>query len=275
MRKLLLGILFLACWVPTTMLHAAPISEAGIAAQEVVMTKLAKLERNNNGKYIRSSKLQALTLIKETIEKYPELAASLTSFVISQGVGVTTTVTTACQAAAKSDQAAAIVAAAIKAAPPALAAAAVSAAISVSPKQASAITTAAINAVLKQEAAITSAAVSAAPLQAAIITQAALKAAGSTEIRRLIAVAASNAGVSEQVINKALRDVTNKNGSYEIFKKDTDDVVSSTITKGSSSEGNSSPLGVAVPIGSTGATGSTGGGGSIACVKNGVTASCS
>ncbi|MBH1971522.1 hypothetical protein FK216_09405 [Moraxellaceae bacterium AER2_44_116] len=277
MRKLLLGFLLIASLAPTTMLYAAPLSTASLAAQQTVMTELAKLEKSS-GKYIRSSKLQALKLIKDAIEKNPELAPSLTSFVISQGVGVSAAVKTACQAAAKFDQAAAITTAAIQAAPPALAAAVTAAAISVSPKQAAAITTAAINAVLKQAPAITSAAVTAAPLQANAITKAALKAAGSTEVRRLIAVAASNAGVSVQVINSALKNITNKNGSYEVFQKDTSNAVSSSITIGSNSEPttNSSAMTfTGSTTSSTGATGSTGGGGSIACVKNGVTASCS
>ena len=219
-----------------------------------------------------------MKLIKDAIEKNPELAASLTSFVISQGVGVSATVTTACQAAAKSDQAAAITAAAIQAAPPALAAAITAAAISVSPKQAAAITTAAINAVLKQAPAITSAAVTAAPLQANAITKAALKAAGSTEVRRLIAVAASNAGVPVQVINNELKNITNKNGVYEVFQKDTSNTVNSTMTMGSNSEPTTTITNSSATTltgSTTGATGSIGGGGSIACVKNGVTASCS
>lgn len=277
MRKLLLGVLLIASLLPTTVLYAASLSAVSLAAQQTVMTKLAKLEKNN-GKYIRSSKLQALKLIKDAIEKNPELAPSLTSFVISQGVGVSATVTTACQAAAKSDQAAAITAAAIQAAPPALAAAVTAAAISVSPKQAAAITTAAINAVLKQAPAITSAAVTAAPLQANAITKAALKAAGSTEVRRLIAVAASNAGVPVQVINNELKNITNKNGAYEVFQKDTSNTVNSTMTMGSNSEPTTTITNSSATTltgSTTGATGSIGGGGSIACVKNGVTASCS
>jgi hypothetical protein len=257
------------------MLYAAPLSTASLAAQQTVMTELAKLEKSS-GKYIRSSKLQALKLIKDAIEKNPELAPSLTSFVISQGVGVSAAVKTACQAAGKSDQAAAITSAAIQAAPPALAAAITAAAISVSPKQAAAITTAAINAVLKQAPAITSAAVTAAPLQADAITKAALKAAGSTEIRRLIAVAAANAGVSVQVINNVLKNITTQNGSYEVFQKDASNAVSSTITIGSNSESNNSATTLTgSTTSSTGTTNSTGGGGSISCVKNGVTASCS
>jgi hypothetical protein len=277
MRKLLLGVLLIASLLPTTVLYAASLSAVSLAAQQTVMTELAKLEKNN-GKYIRSSKLQALKLIKDAIEKNPELAASLTSFVISQGVGVSATVTTACQAAAKSDQAAAITAAAIQAAPPALAAAITAAAISVSPKQAAAITTAAINAVLTQAPAITSAAVTAAPLQANAITKAALKAAGSTEVRRLIAVAASNAGVPVQVINNELKNITNKNGVYEVFQKDTSNTVNSTMTMGSNSEPTTTITNSSATTltgSTTGATGSIGGGGSIACVKNGVTASCS
>ena len=277
MHKLLLGVLLIASLLPTTVLYAASLSAVSLAAQQTVMTELAKLEKNN-GKYIRSSKLQALKLIKDAIEKNPELAASLTSFVISQGVGVSATVTTACQAAAKSDQAAAITAAAIQAAPPALAAAITAAAISVSPKQAAAITTAAINAVLKQAPAITSAAVTAAPLQANAITKAALKAAGSTEVRRLIAVAASNAGVPVQVINNELKNITNKNGEYEVFQKDTSNTVNSTMTMGSNSEPTTTITNSSATTltgSTTGATGSIGGGGSIACVKNGVTASCS
>ena len=277
MYKLLLGVLLIASLLPTTVLYAASLSAVSLAAQQTVMTELAKLEKNN-GKYIRSSKLQALKLIKDAIEKNPELAASLTSFVISQGVGVSATVTTACQAAAKSDQAAAITAAAIQAAPPALAAAITAAAISVSPKQAAAITTAAINAVLKQAPAITSAAVTAAPLQANAITKAALKAAGSTEVRRLIAVAASNAGVPVQVINNELKNITNKNGVYEVFQKDTSNTVNSTMTMGSNSEPTTTITNSSATTltgSTTGATGSIGGGGSIACVKNGVTASCS
>lgn len=277
MHKLLLGVLLIASLLPTTVLYAASLSAVSLAAQQTVMTELAKLEKNN-GKYIRSSKLQALKLIKDAIEKNPELAASLTSFVISQGVGVSATVTTACQAAAKSDQAAAITAAAIQAAPPALAAAITAAAISVSPKQAAAITTAAINAVLKQAPAITSAAVTAAPLQANAITKAALKAAGSTEVRRLIAVAASNAGVPVQVINNELKNITNKNGAYEVFQKDTSNTVNSTMTMGSNSEPTTTITNSSATTltgSTTGATGSIGGGGSIACVKNGVTASCS
>jgi hypothetical protein len=277
MRKLLLGVLLIASLLPTTVLYAASLSAVSLAAQQTVMTKLAKLEKNN-GKYIRSSKLQALKLIKDAIEKNPELAPSLTSFVISQGVGVSATVTTACQAAAKSDQAAAVTAAAIQAAPPALAAAVTAAAISVSPKQAAAITTAAINAVLKQAPAITSAAVTAAPLQANAITKAALKAAGSTEVRRLIAVAASNAGVPVQVINNELKNITNKNGAYEVFQKDTSNTVNSTMTMGSNSEPTTTITNSSATTltgSTTGATGSIGGGGSIACVKNGVTASCS
>ena len=96
MHKLLLGVLLIASLLPTTVLYAASLSAVSLAAQQTVMTELAKLEKNN-GKYIRSSKLQALKLIKDAIEKNPELAASLTSFVISQGVGVSATVTTACQ----------------------------------------------------------------------------------------------------------------------------------------------------------------------------------
>ncbi|MEN9430314.1 MAG: hypothetical protein RJA86_1173 [Pseudomonadota bacterium] len=279
MHKLLLGVLLIASLLPTTVLYAASLSAVSLAAQQTVMTELAKLEKNNDsGKYIRSSKLQALKLIKDAIEKNPELAASLTSFVISQGVGVSATVTTACQAAAKSDQAAAITAAAIQAAPPALAAAITAAAISVSPKQAAAITTAAINAVLTQAPAITSAAVTAAPLQANAITKAALKAAGSTEVRRLIAVAASNAGVPVQVINNELKNITNKNGVYEVFQKDTSNTVNSTMTMGSNSEPTTTITNSSATTltgSTTGATGSIGGGGSIACVKNGVTASCS
>ena len=93
MYKLLLGVLLIASLLPTTVLYAASLSAVSLAAQQTVMTELAKLEKNN-GKYIRSSKLQALKLIKDAIEKNPELAASLTSFVISQGVGVSASVTT-------------------------------------------------------------------------------------------------------------------------------------------------------------------------------------
>lgn len=270
MRRLLVGMLFAACLTQSAMLLAAPLSVAGLRAQQLVIAELAKLEKSK-GKYIRSSKLQALVIMTDAIKANPELAASLTAYVIEQGAGLTATVTAACKAAP--EFAAAITTAAINAAPAAQAALITSAAVSAVPKRAAEITTAAIAAVVKQAPAITSAAVSAAPNQAAEVTKAALKAAGSTEVRRLVAVAASNAGVSVTVINNILKKVTTaKDGSFEVFQKDAGNTTTSTISIGQSSSNDSVPSST-VSSNTTG-TSSVGGGGTI-CRKASQTASCS
>lgn len=277
MRKLLLvGLLFSATLL-TANFSYADLSPAALATQQTVMVELAKLEKNTNGKYIRSSKTQAVTVIAEAIKKNPELAASLTAYVISQGVGLTSAVSAACKAAP--NQAAAITTAAIKAAPSAQAALITAAAVKAVPKQAAAITTAAILAVSSQAPAITSAAVTAAPSYSSKVIEAALKAADSRETRRLVSVAASNAGISVDVINKLLETITKQpNGSFEVFQKDTNNAPTSTITIGTSESTNSHSLGTTgftgVVLSTSTGTGSAGGGGSI-CVKTSLTASCS
>ena len=278
MRKLfLVGILCSATLLTANFSFAAPLSASALVTQQNVMAELAKLEKNTNGKYIRSSKTQAVTLIAEAIKKNPELAASLTAYVIGQGVGLSAAVTAACKAAP--NQAAAITTAAIKAAPSAQAALITAAAVKAVPKQAAAITTAAILAVSSQAPAITSAAVAAAPSYASKVIEAALKAADSRETRRLVSVAASNAGVSVDAINKLLETITKqRDGSFEVFQKDTNNAPTSTITIGTSESTNNNALGTTgftgTVLGTSNGTGSTGGGGSI-CVKTSLTASCS
>ena len=277
MRKLLLvGLLFSATLL-TANFSYADLSPVVLATQQTVMAELAKLEKNTNGKYIRSSKTQAVTLIAAAIQKNPELAASLTAYVIGQGVGLTAAVTAACKAAP--EQASAITTAAIKAAPAAQAALITAAAVKSVPKQAAAITTAAILAVSSQAPAITSAAVTAAPSYASKVIEAALKAAESRETRRLVSVAASNAGVSSDAINKLLETITKKrDGSFEVFQKNTNNAPTSTITIGASESTNNNALGTTgftgTVSGTSNGTSSTGGGGSI-CVKTSLTASCS
>ena len=277
MRKLLLvGLLFSATLL-TANFSYADLSPTALVTQQNVMAELAKLEKNTNGKYIRSSKTQAVTLIAAAIQKNPELAASLTAYVIGQGVGLTAAVTAACKAAP--EQASAITTAAIKAAPAAQAALITAAAVKSVPKQAAAITTAAILAVSSQAPAITSAAVTAAPSYASKVIEAALKAAESRETRRLVSVAASNAGVSADAINKLLETITKKrDGSFEVFQKNTNNAPTSTITIGASESTNNNALGTTgftgTVSGTSNGTSSTGGGGSI-CVKTSLTASCS
>ena len=278
MRKLLLvGALLSTTLLMANISFAASLSATALVTQQNVMAELAKLEKNNNGKYIRSSKMQAVTLIAEAIKKNPELAASLTAYVISQGVGLTAAVTAACKAAP--EQASAITTAAIKAAPSAQAALITAAAVKAVPKQAAAITTAAILAVSSQAPAITSAAVNAAPSYSSKVIEAALKAAESRETRRLVSVAASNAGVSVDVINKLLETITKqRDGSFEVFQKNTSNAPTSTITVGTSDSTNNNSLGTTgftgTVSGTSNGTGSTGGGGTI-CVKISLTASCS
>jgi hypothetical protein len=277
MRKLLLVGILCSATLLTANFSYADLSPTALATQQTVMTELAKLEKNTNGKYIRSSKTQAVTLIAAAIQKNPELAASLTAYVIGQGVGLTAAVTAACKAAP--EQASAITTAAIKAEPAAQAALITAAAVKSVPKQAAAITTAAILAVSSQAPAITSAAVTAAPSYASKVIEAALKAAESRETRRLVSVAASNAGVSSDAINKLLETITKKrDGSFEVFQKDTNNAPTSTITIGTSDNANNNAVGTTgftgTVLGTSNGTGSTGGGGSI-CVKTSLTASCS
>ena len=134
-------------------------------------------------------------------------------------------------------------------------------------------------AVSTQAPAITSAAVAAAPSYASKVIEAALKAADSRETRRLVSVAASNAGVSVDAINKLLETITKqRDGSFEVFQKDTNNAPTSTITIGTSDNANNNAVGTTgftgTVLGTSNGTGSTGGGGSI-CVKTSLTASCS